>query len=544
MKPKERLGAAIKEEAARIAREVEAKTRTDGAAADDAGATATPRAVPIGEREVSEALAELRDWRRAREGIDARIKENRAYWKMTRRAGEGASGGSATAPTGWLFNTVVNRHADAMDALPEPCVLPREEDDEEAARILSSILPAILDNCDFEQLYSDLWWSKLIDGFAITGVYWSPSASGGAGDVTLERLDPLNVYWEPGIRDISDSRSVYTLEQVHNSNLIGRWPYLAPELRRGGGDYTTVIDRYYRRGGELHFMRMACGKLLYASENDPTVRGGWYAHGRYPFVFDVMYPEDGSLTGFGAVDAAKGAQAQIDRLESVIMKNAMAHSRPRYFVRLDGGVSEEEFADMSNDLVHVSSSALGDDSIRQITPSPLGDVYPEILKMKINELKETTGNRDFTQGFTSGGVTSGRAITALQESGNKLARDIIKGSYRALSRVCLLIIELIRQFYAAPRSFRVREGEGSRCVRWDNRALCASGRSPLFDVRVEQYKASPANRETANERAMTLWNGGFFRAENRAEALAALELMDFDGKEKLIARLSAAGGEK
>ena len=576
MTTNDKVTAAIREEAARVAAEMDGaisavigdKVTTGTAAGGTAGTAAAKNAGGakgakgaaktgggarggaqnrVGDAEVAAALEELRRYRAAREGLNARIRENRSYWKMTRRGG----GGEPT--TGWLFNSVINRHADAMDAPPSPRVLPREADDEDRARLLSQILPAILDNCDYEQLYSDLWWSKLIDGFAIIGVYWSPEAAAGRGDVSLERLDPLNVYWEPGISDIRYSRSVYVLERVHNSNLIERWPYLASELRSGGasgerGEYTTVIGRYYRRGGELHFMRIACGKLLYASENDPTAAGGWYAHGQYPFVFDVMYPDEGALTGFGAVDAAKSAQSRIDRLEAAIMKNALVSARPRYFVRLDGGVSEEEFADPANELVHVASSALGEDSIRQITAAPLGEVYPEILKMKINELKETTGNRDFTQGFTTDGVTSGVAITALQESGNKLARDIIKGSYRALSRVCLLVIELIRQFYVAPRSFRVTEGGSCRCMRWDNSAICpvhgedGLDRTPLFDVRVEQCKAAPPNRETANERAVALWNEGFFLPEKREQALAALEIMDFDGKEKLAARLAAGEG--
>ena len=517
----------------------------------DTDAPEPAAALPVGKKEIEAASEELERYRAARAELDARIEDNRDYWRMTRR-GRTASGDPETV-TGWLFSSVVNKHADAMDSIPEPCVLPREADDEAEAAALSSVLPVILDNCGFEGLYSDLWWSKLIDGSAVTGVFWDPKSGGRRGDVALTRIDPLNIYWEPGIRDIQDSHSVFTLERVLTPKLIGDFPHLEGILGPGAGKdggagspdgYSTVVDWYYKKNGALHFCRFTEGELLYASENDPLMKGGWYSHGQYPFVVDPMYPDSGGLLGFGAVDVAKNAQRTIDRLDSVITKNALINSRPRYFVRIDGGVCEEEFADTSNEIVHVASSALGEDSIRQIAPAPLGQIYADILRMKVEELKETAGNRDFSQGATNSGVTSGVAIAALQEAGSKLSRDVIKGTYRALSRICVLVIDLIRQFYTSPRSFRVKEG--GRRIDYDNGGLCPvrcghGTRTPLFDVRIEQCKASPFSREVANERAMQLWQNGFFLPENREMALAALEIMDFEGKEKLLSRLGAAG---
>lgn len=504
---------------------------------------------PIGADDVKAANEELREYRAAREALNARIADNRLEWSATRGA---ANGGRQSG--GWLFNSVINKHADAMDSAPTPCVLPREADDVERARALSEILPVILDNCGYGKLYSDLWWSKLIDGTAVTGVFWEPSAAGGRGDVSLCRIDVMNIYWEPSARDIQDSQAVYTLDHVADAKLIERYPILRGKLGEKSGSYTsdagysTVVDRYYKKGGKLHFMRFVGDTLLYASENDPYMTDGWYAHGLYPFVFDAMYPDAANgICGFGSVDVAKGTQRTIDSIDRVITRNALANARPRYFVRIDGGVSEDEFADTENEIVHVASSALGEDSIRQIAPVPLNDVYTSVLRMKIDELKETTGNRDFAQGFTASGVTSGVAIAALQEASSKLSRDVIATSCRALTDVCLMIIELVREFYVSPRSFRVSDGgnSGCRCVDFDGRAICpihgANGlsRTPLFDVRIEQVKASAFSREVANERAMDLWKNGFFLPENRDVALAALSIMDFDGRDRLIQALSA-----
>lgn len=503
-------------------------------------------------QELRAALEVLRAWQGERAALNERVQDNRRCWTMSRSSqNRGAQDPDLTA--GWLFHSVANKHADAMDSLPEPCVLPREEGDRTEAARLSKVLPAILDGCDYEGLYSDLWWSKLIDGTAVAGVFWEPEADGGRGEISLCEIDLLNIYWEPGVRDLQDSRYVFTLDRQHNSKLIERWPQLRDKLKGGSGielpgtasdaEYSCVVDWYYRKHGRLHLCRFVGEELLFCSEE--CCPDGWYRHGKYPFVVDAMYPETGGLCGFGAVDVSKNAQRSIERLDSVIMKNALANARPRYFVRVDGGVSESEFADTENELVHVASSALGEDSIRQIAPVPLSDIYTEVLRMKIDELKEISGNRDFTQGYTKGGVTSGVAISMLQEAGNKLSRDLVKGSYRALCEICLMVIELIREFYGSPRSFRV----GAEHISYDNSGLCpkATGRiyglaqparEPHFDVRVEQCKASPFTREVANERAMQLWTAGFFKPENRDAALAALDIMDFDGKQRLRAMIA------
>ncbi len=59
------------------------------------------------------------------------------YWKKRRV-------GASEPSSAWLFNAILNKHADAMDNYPEPVVLPRERSDEESAKTLSSILPVVL----------------------------------------------------------------------------------------------------------------------------------------------------------------------------------------------------------------------------------------------------------------------------------------------------------------------------------------------------------------------------------------------------------------
>jgi hypothetical protein len=249
----------------------------------------------------------------------------------------------------------------------------------------------------------------------------------------------------------------------------------------------------------------------------------------------------------------KDAQKQIDVLGNALVKTATMISNPRYFINSSGAVNEEEFADWSNNFVHVSGSNLGEDSIREIRMSGIPEIYLGILNSKIDELKETSGNRDFSQGGVSSGVTAASAIAALQEAGSKLTRDMVKGGYRAFSELNNLAVELIRQFYDEPRFFRILGENGEQeFISYDNSAIRLKNqgstfgielgsRKPVFDIKVSAEKASPFSKISQNELALQLYNAGMFNPELRQQALIAISMMDFEGKEALAAKLSGGG---
>ena len=234
------------------------------------------------------------------------------------------------------------------------------------------------------------------------------------------------------------------------------------------------------------------------------------------------------------------------------MRNVFLMSKPRFFIRDNGTVNEEEFADWSKDFVHCTSG-LGEDSIRQIVVSPLTDLCVTVKNMKVDELKETSGNRDFSQGSTTSGVTAASAIAALQEAGSKLSRDMIKSSYRAFKQIGYLCIELIRQFYDEPRSFRIIGPQGqNEYVHYDNTRIrpqnqgTAFGvdlgyRRPVFDIEITAQKASPFSKIAQNELSKELYGMGFFNPQLVDQALIAIDMMDFDGKEMVLQKISQNG---
>lgn len=529
-----------------------------------------PQRPKIGTEEVRRAADILRRYHAGKRQLEQRIIDNEQFWKLRHwqqmeKTGQGGNPADPQPTSGWLVNCILSKHADAMDCYPEPTVLPREPGDREEARKLTRILPVVLKKNGFKRTYSSAWWYKLKSGCAVYGVFWDAGKLNGLGDIAIRRMDLLNLFWEPGVTDIQDSPHFFSTELQDREALEERYPWTKGKADRGGWSVSRylyddavdtsgkvlVVDWYYhtRENGRkvLQYCKFVGDTVLYATENDPDMREkGWYDHGKYPFVFDVLFPEEGTPAGYGYVDLCKSPQKQIDLMNQAILKNTLASATPRFFVRSDGAVNENEYADWTRPFVHTNGN-LGSDSIAPIQTAGLDSVYVAILQSKIAEMKETAGNRDVANGGTAGGVTAATAIAALQEAGGKLSRNMIDDGYEAFSDVVTLCIELIRQFYSLPRQFRLLGAMGrEEFVTYDSRGLQPQAvddgvitgyRVPEFDLEVSAQDENPYKTMEYNQLALQLFQMGFFRADMADQALRCLELMDFKNKDQLMSSI-------
>ena len=571
----------------------------NAAAAVAAVEGALPPRPKIGAEELRKANMILKRYKEGKTRLEQRIIDNEQFWKLRHweqmeKQGEGGNSGDPQPASGWLVNCILSKHADAMDCYPSPTVLPREPDDRQEAQRLSRILPVILKKNQFKRTYSSAWWYKLKSGCAVYGVFWDGTKLGGLGDISVKRMDLLNLFWEPGVTDIQDSAHFFSTELRDNEKLLAEYPQLEGKLGRGSmtlsrylyddtvdtSDKSLVVDWYYHTTVEgrkvLQYCKYVGETVLYATENDtvrPTrtqmagvdeegrpvlqqvpcgpsmAQRGWYDHGKYPFVFDVLFPEEGTPCGYGYVDLCKSPQKQIDLMNQAILKNTLANATPRFFIRSDGAVNENEYADWTRPFVHTNGN-LGADSIAPIRAGSLDSVYVAILNNKIAEMKETAGNRDVANGGTASGVTAGTAIAALQESSGKLSRNMIDDGYEAFADVVTLCIELIRQFYQLPRQFRLLGAMGTEefisydCSGLQPKAMddgvSVSYRVPEFDLEIGAEQESPYRTAEHNQLALQLFQLGFFREELADQALRCLELMEFKNKDQLV-RLIAGG---
>jgi hypothetical protein len=534
--------------------------------------------------ELEKAIATLRDYKDGKTNLESKIVENERWFKLRHwdiiRKGQAQNVTDSTLlrpePTSaWLFSSLVNKHADAMDNYPEANVLPREQDDEVDAKSLSSILPVIMEHNEFEQTYSDAWWYKLKHGGCCYGVFWNKDLENGIGDIDIRKLDLLNIFWESGVTDIQKSRNIFIVDLKDNDLLEAEYPQLKGKI--GGNvidvkqyiyddtvdvsDKSVVVDWYYKIRNEngktlLHYCKFVGNNILFASENDPAyAETGWYEHGLYPIVIDPLFPAEGSPVGFGYLDIMKDPQIYIDKLNQVMMENALMVIKPRYFGNENCGINEDEFIDWSKPIVHVQGN-IDDERLKPIVVPTLSGNYMNLLQMKIDEMKETSSNRDFSQGDSASGVTAAAAIAALQEAGNKTSRDTIASSYRSFTKINYICIELIRQFYDETRSFRVTGNDGKYQFEQFNNSNIKDQvmppayqgqdqepdyepitRRPIFDIVIKAQKKNPFSRASQNELAKEMYGAGFFQPEQAQASSIAVDMMDFEGKDKVLEKI-------
>ena len=553
---------------------------------------------------VRQAMVTLLKYKAGKAQLERRVVASEEWWKQRHWQLMWNQGNHHDAPysSAWLFNCIINRHADAIQSYPMANILPREEADKDTASKLSAIVPCILESIDFEETYNDVVWQKLKQGTGIYGIFWDNSKLGGLGDIDIRKIEVLNLFWEPGIRDIQESRNIFQVSLVDVDILEEQYPELKGQLNDNKeitlSVYKTedhidtdgkalVVDWYYHtyEGGKkkLHYCKFTGDHVLYSSEDDttqpmeqrtvtmgndmmtgepynvqqdvpvghPIAEEGWYQHGMYPFVFDPLFPIEGTPCGFSYVDVLKSPQEQIDLLNQAIIKNSLIGATPRYFIRNDGSVNEEEFADITKPFVHVDSN-LGEDTIMQIQTQAFNGNYLTMLNNKITELKETSNNTDASNGITAG-VTAASGIAAQQEAAGKTSRASTMSAYRAYCKVIRQVLELIAQFYTVERQFRITGDNGSMQFEWlDNSGMVPQPqgisfgedmgmRKPVFDVKVSAQSKTVYTQNSQNELAMGLANMGVFNPQMVDQSLLLLDAMDFDGKDAIINKISEAG---
>ena len=550
---------------------------------------ATATIAPIGSEQLKELTLILQKYKAGKSQTEQRIISSENWWKLRNTTEEkkttniGKDGGFKSV-SGWLHNVIVSKHADAMEAYPEPNILPREKGDRGEARMLSAIVPCVLEQNKFDNSYSDAMWQKMKTGTGVFKVVWDKNKLNGLGDITVDCANLLNLYWEPGVTDIQKSRYFFHTELCDKDLLEQRYPEQLKGKLKGQTfmstkflyddsvtteNKITVIEVYYHKFIEgrntLQYIKYVNDVVLYATENDtqpnidmitgqvkpPLAVTGLYDHGKYPYVFDPLYPIEGSPCGYGYVDLCRNPQTEIDLIKTSFVKSAMVGSTPRYFSRCDGSVNEDEFLDLSKAIVHAKNPS--EDALRQITFNPLDGNYINILDRTIQELRETSGNTETSTGNISSGVTAASAIAALQEASGKGSRDSTQGAYRAYSEIVEICIELIRQFYNLPRQFRILGEYGAeQYISYSNIGLQMQHqgndfgqdmgfRLPVFDIKVSAQKKNVYTKVTQNELSIQLYKLGAFNPQMVDQALLMLDMMEFDGKDELMQKLARNG---
>ncbi len=445
-----------------------------------------------------------------------------------------------------LQSTIENVRADLMDQMPEAVVTADEPENAQTAAMLTALLLENHRRGRYEREYASLLHDLLVGGYMVQETGFDPDANCGLGGAFLRHADAHNVLFDPLCADAQDSRAVFKLAAYPMEWFRGRYPAQYPHMQRDNLGVARRGDGYLGRGAEeevlllecwqreydaqarrfrVHMTKLAGGQIL---EDSRLVKPeGYYAHGEYPFVVTPLFPRKGTALGYGFADMFATQQLYADKLDQIVMKNALMASHNKLLVTGASGFDPDDLRDWSRE-VHQGESLNG---VTWFPTAPLPAYIMEYAKSIRQSIKDESGSTDFSRGQTYGGVTAAAAIAALQEASGKRSRMVARIVHGAFEEAVGQELEVEREYCAFPR--RVRLGDGANAMFDAERMFAVSrlnNRLPVeFAVTVKAQRENRFTVAAHNETVLSLVKLGMLAPD------AGLELMLFDGKEQALA---------
>ena len=445
-----------------------------------------------------------------------------------------------------IHSSIENMRADLEDYAPEAVVTADSAAYAELSDVLTDVIRENHINCGYSEEYRKLTHDLLVSGWCVQEVGYDPSALNGVGAAFVRHVDVGSILFDPLVTDIQDGRAVFKYARRTREWFAEHYPDKAEGIDDDGlfmdTDSDGVLAPRFDRSvmliecWERHFdaktgkysvrmLKMAGGVLLEDSGKDWPE--GIYFHGKYPFAVTPLFPRKGSPLGLGLVDMFETSQKYSDKLDQIVMKNAMLASHNKLLVTGASGFDPDDLRDWSKE-VHRGDNLNG---VTWVSTAPLPSYLISYIADMRMSIKEDSGANEWSRGMTNYGVTSGTAISALQERSAKRARMAAKSLHSAFREAVEMELELERQFALGLRCIRtyIDRADPEGAARADSAAREMMNREEMpisVRVTVKVQKESGFSAVAHNDTVFKLVETGMITPE------VGLELIVFDGKEQ------------
>lgn len=457
-----------------------------------------------------------------------------------------------------LKSTFNNCVADQMDNMPEALMLPETKELEAVAEDLTDIVRFVMARNNYESIHRRRVEDCFCTGTAVTQVAWDRDMDGGKGNVAIFRWPVENFLWDPASENIQDARALFKVSWYPKSWYEQHYPDKAKDIGSDEGVYsnlgipdsqdqsrpadedkTMLVEYWYRlynadkRRYTINVAYLAGGILL---EDHKDV----YNHGMYPFVLDVYTPIEGLPVGDGLIQECVPMMRYVNRYADYIDMNLRMSSKGRLLVDRNAGIDKDALLDWESDVVE--GDRIDPSALQWMQTQPFtGAVTQQMLQLQ-TDIKQDSGQNQFTRGETAGGVTAASAISALQEAGGKITRlrtNVLNQGFRGIVEQ---VMWLISQFYDKNRVMYVtgdREGVNERReVRADPKRLFGrNGQGvmppPPYTVQVQVQRRNPLRQQAQNELFMQAYSMSA-QAGQYFPLSVLFELLHVDGKERIL----------
>lgn len=511
---------------------------------------------------VEEAYGRLKIWKEACNEIHDRAKESRNILLLQDPKQDAATRGrrqdKRTIQLQTLKSTFNNCVADQMDNMPEALMLPETKELENVAEDLTDVVRFVMARNNYESLHRRRVEDCFCTGTAVTQIAWDRDMDNGKGNVAIFRWPVEAFLWDPAAENIQDARALFKVSWHPLSWYEQHYPEKFEQIGCDWGEYSglgvpeaqemdqpgdedraMLLEYWYRlydakkRRYTINVAYLAGGVLL---EDSKDV----YKHGMYPFVLDVYTPIEGLPVGDGLIQECAPMMRYINRYASYIDTNLRMSSKGRLLVDRAAGIDKDALLDWETDVVEgdrIDASALQWMQNQPFT----GAATQQMLQLQ-SDIKQDSGQNQFTRGETAGGVTAASAISALQEAGGKITRlrtHVLNQGFRAIVEQ---VMWLISQFYDSKRVLYITgrddKPDERREVSADPARLFGKKEkgtlpAPPYTVQVQIQRRNPLRQQAQNELFMQAYSMAA-QAGAPFPLSVLFRLLHVDGKERIL----------
>ena len=462
--------------------------------------------------------------------------------------------------TPMITSCIENIKADLMDEMPEAVILPDAAGDAPmvTAKVLTKVVEQELDACDWEGEYVKGVQDFLQDGWCVFEPGHDPMENNGLGGAFIHYVMNKNFMCDPQTPNLQDGRACFVLDikpwdwfKQHYPDIF---PYMTGDesfIETDRIESTTEPERAKslrliemwvkefdpkKKSAAVHFVRVAGHQVI--EDSKLTYPNGYYEHGLFPFRICTLYPQKGSALGLGICDLFKDTQRYADKLNAILLENALRARTPRLFIQ-EGLVDIEDVRDFSREAIEVQGNL--DAAVKWMDTQPLPSYLLNFVQMMQQSIKNEAGSNDQSRGQTAGGVTAASAITALQDMSTKRSRMEARELQRGFKECVRMMIEIMREKDIVPREVVITVNGEPQVLPFDSRSLYrgnGEGRRVPIEalISIKTSRQTRFSRMAHNELVLQFVN----MFQQTADPLIMMEALEMDDKEQILDQIRKA----
>jgi hypothetical protein len=440
-----------------------------------------------------------------------------------------------------------------LSSFPSAMAIPAssEDEDQRAAFAAEQAWTSISEAKKLRQHMSRAMWWTIVTGNGFVKTHWDPTCvdkvSGEMGDIKYGHVTPFHLF-VPDIReqDIEDQPFIIN---AYTKTVEWAEHYFAKELNGirlapSTSSANQILDEAYLNLGHSKapdsvivyetWVKPGATKLLpqggvIISIDDILIsvfREGFpYGHGMYPFTKFEHIPTATFYADSPIVDLSQ-LQKEYNGLRSEIAEAGRRMAKPQLIAPMGSIVPSK----LTNEPGLVIQYKPGMAPPQPLPLSPLPQYYLEQQDRVLNDWIDLSGEREVSRGSTPPGVTSGTAISYLQEASNQYLTPQYQSIEAGVEKIATQTVELFVQYVDLPRKIRTIGADGA----FDTMLLKGADIASGTDIRIESGSSFAKSKAAQEARVMDMFAVGII------DQPAAARMLEIGGVQKIMDTLNVA----